>query len=65
MLASLVKGIFGGEICFCLLGGENFIFGGEILYLLGGDHCWWRDFLLVGRRPLLVERILLVGRRDL
>jgi hypothetical protein len=48
-----------------LLGGENFIFGGEILYLLGGDHCWWRDFLLVGRRPLLVERILLVGRRDL
>jgi hypothetical protein len=36
-----VKGIFGGEICFCLL-------GGEILYLLGGDHCWWKEFCLLG-----------------
>jgi len=42
VLASWVKGIFGGEICFCLLGGENF---------------GWRDFVLVGWRALLVERI--------
>ncbi len=39
VLASWVKGIFGGEICFSLLGGENF---------------WWRDFGLVGWRPFIV-----------
>jgi len=49
-----------------LVGGENFWWRDICAGYLGEGHFWWRDlFLLVGWRPLLVERTLLVGRRDL